>query len=262
MQERHKDRELYFKEQGVTTKKYVIPYVQQFVDFNEKTRVLEVGCGEGGNMTPFLDLGCETVGVDISESQIKNAQTFLDKFNYANFKVLACDIYKVDENEIGQFDFIFLRDVIEHIPNQEEFFKIIKRFLSPKGIIFFGFPPWRMPFGGHQQICKSKFLSLLPYYHILPYPVFKGILKMFGEDEETITSLVEIKDTGISKSRFYRCIKKENYIVLKDTHFLINPNYETKFNLKGRELWNLAKIPHISDFYTTAVYCVISKTQI
>lgn len=260
MQERHKDRELYFKEQGLTTKKFVIPYVQEFIDFSATTRVLEVGCGEGGNMTPFLDLGCEVVGVDISETQIKNAQTFLDKFNYKNFKVLARDIYKVDEKEIGQFDFIFLRDVIEHIPNQEEFFKIVKRFLSPKGIIFFGFPPWRMPFGGHQQICKSKFLSLLPYYHILPHSIYTSILKMFGEDKETIESLVEIKDTGISTSRFYRCINNENYLILKDTHFLINPNYETKFKLKGRELWSFAKIPYISDFYTTAVYCVITNS--
>lgn len=259
MQERHKDRELYFTEQGVTTKKYVIPYVKEFIEFNSTTRVLEVGCGEGGNMTPFLDLGFEVVGVDISESQIQNAQFFLDKNNYQNFKVLARDIYKVDETEIGKFDFIFLRDVIEHIPNQEKFFKIIKRFLTPKGIIFFGFPPWRMPFGGHQQICSGKFLSLLPYYHILPTALYKLILKSFGESNQTIESLIEIKETGISISKFYRCLKKENYSVLKNTHFLINPNYETKFNLKGRKLWNFAKIPHVSDFYTTAVYCVITQ---
>lgn len=212
-------------------------------------------------MTPFLDLGCEVIGVDISVTQIEKAQFYLDKAGYQNFKVVAKDIYDVQSNEIGKFDFIFLRDVIEHIPDQEEFFKVIKNYLNPKGIIFFGFPPWRMPFGGHQQICKSKFLSMLPYYHILPYPLFKGILKLFGEDQETIESLVEIKDTGISIARFYRCIKNEKFSIVKNTHYLINPNYETKFGLKGRELWSLLKLPHLQDFYTTAVYCVIANSS-
>ena len=152
MQDRHKDRQVYFKEQGDTTKKYVIPYVSSMMKLDENARVLEVGCGEGGNMTPFLDLGCETVGVDISATQIEKAQEYLSSNNYSKFKVVAQDIYDTTAADIGTFDLIFLRDVIEHIPNQEKFFEEIGKFLKPSGVIFFGFPPWRMPFGGHQQM--------------------------------------------------------------------------------------------------------------
>ena len=259
MQERHKDRALYFKEQGVTTLKYVVPYVNSVKKIDKNSRVLEVGCGEGGNLSPFLDMGCEVVGVDISATQIEIAKKYLEEGKYEKWQVIAKDIYKMSPDDIGQFDLIFLRDVIEHIPNQEVFFKIIKQFLTDDGVIFFGFPPWRMPFGGHQQICQNKFLSLLPFYHILPYGIYKGILKMFGEDAQTIESLVEIKDTGISISRFKRLIKKEKFKVLKETYYLINPNYETKFGLKGRVLPGALKVPHLCDFYTTALYCVIKK---
>lgn len=39
-----------------------------------------------------------------------------------------------------KFDLIILKDVIEHIPNQEKFIPYIKQFLKPGGRIFFGFP--------------------------------------------------------------------------------------------------------------------------
>ena len=55
----------------------------------------------------------------------------------------------------NQFDVIILKDVIEHVPEQEKFVPYLKNFLKPGGQIFFGFPPWYMPFGGHQQVCKN-----------------------------------------------------------------------------------------------------------
>ena len=52
----------------------------------------------------------------------------------------------------------------------------LKILLKDKGQIFFGFPPWYMPFGGHQQVAHKKWTSKLPYYHILPMPIYKAIL--------------------------------------------------------------------------------------
>ena len=75
MQERHINRDRYFEEQAQTTRKYYIPYIKQIVgDLPEK--VLEVGCGEGGNLLPFAESGCEIVGVDIASLRIEQARTF------------------------------------------------------------------------------------------------------------------------------------------------------------------------------------------
>ena len=77
MQERHLQREKYFKEQEFTVKKYVIPFIEKSMRIDKNTSVLEIGCGEGGNLKPFLDLACKKViGVDMSSGKIKNANMF------------------------------------------------------------------------------------------------------------------------------------------------------------------------------------------
>ena len=261
MQERHKNRKQYFDEQGITTRKYVIPYVESIIPVGQGTRVLEIGCGEGGNLIPFIENGCEVVGIDIIEKQIENAKKLIEEASPGANPTLICkDIYKVDISKLGRFDLIIMRDVIEHIHDQDKFLGFVKSLLKPAGKIFFGFPPWRMPFGGHQQICKSKLLSKLPYFHLLPFPIYRFMLKSFGESTKTVDSLLEIKETGIGINRFEKLIKKHGYQFDKKNLFFINPNYEIKFGLKPRKINTLlGSVPHLRDFITTCYYCVVSQ---
>lgn len=263
MQERHKNRKTYFEEQGVTTKNYVIPYIEQVKNIKNGTRVLEIGCGEGGNLSPFIELKCEIVGIDLNKKKIDNARLFIaEKYSNPNIQLKAINIYDVTYEEIGSFDIIFLRDVIEHIPKQGRFMKHLKLFMKPNGVVFFGFPPWKMPFGGHQQICQSKILSKLPYYHLLPNFLYNSILKVFGEKQGTIGSLLEIKNTRIGINRFNRIVRSSNYQFIKKDLYLINPNYEVKFGLKPRIQFSIISgIPYFRDFFTTCLYCLIKDEE-
>ena len=257
MQNRHLDRQQYFNEQAESTEKFVLPYIRDKISsLGVGSRVLEIGCGEGGNLVPFLKLGCECYGIELSEVNYTNALKFHQELPYrGQLHLFNNDIYKVTDSDIGgKFDVVFLRDVLEHIPNQEKFLKHLKQFLQPNGVVLFAFPPWRMPFGGHQQVCKNKYLSKLPYFHILPAKLYERILKMCGENPK---EFLEIKETGISISRFKRIIGKENYEVVKNTHWFINPNYQVKFGLKPRKLPKIFQIPFLQDFYTTAVYYLL-----
>ena len=155
---------------------------------------------------------------------------------------------RLDEEK--KYDVIIMRDVIEHIPNQEIFLGFVKSFLKPEGKFFLAFPPWQNPFGGHQQICRSKILSVFPWFHLLPRPLYKFVLKAFGENEGTITALFEIKDTGISVERFERILKRENYKIDKRVFWFINPNYQTKFGLKPRKQTRIiSSIPWVRGFF-------------
>jgi len=58
MQERHTNLQQYFNEQAITTRKFVIPYIESLKAVTKGVRVLEIGCGTGGNLVPFLDAGC------------------------------------------------------------------------------------------------------------------------------------------------------------------------------------------------------------
>ena len=213
-------------------------------------------------MVPFIELNCDVTGIDINTNKIENAKLFLkEKLPDHNATIIDNDIYKVDASSIGSYDIIILRDVIEHIPDQSRFLGHMRSFLKPDGIIFFGFPPWRMPFGGHQQICKSKLLSKLPYFHLLPNFMYKNILKLFGEKENRIESLMEIKETQISINRFNRIISENKLEFAKRNYFLINPNYNIKFGLEPKEQFAvISAIPYLRDFLTTCVYCVVRKS--
>lgn len=263
MQERHTNRQRYFEEQALTTRKHVIPYISKVKPITKESRILEIGCGEGGNLNPFLEMGCEVIGIDINAGQIRNAEMFMQDLHPEQQHAFICrDIYDVSTHESGQFDIIMLRDVIEHIPNQHIFMGMVEKFLKPDGVIFFGFPPWRMPFGGHQQICKSKVLSKLPWFHLLPLALYKGALKAFGESHHTINSLREIKETGIGIDKFQKLVNQNGYTFLRKTLFLFNPNYEIKFGLQPREQFALiGSLPYFRDFFTTCLYCVVSKNR-
>lgn len=258
MQKRHLDPQQYINEQAFTTGKYILPFIQQAKKIEPSMQVLEIGCGEAGNLKPFLDLGCKCVGVDFSTPKIEKGKEFFSTHpNAKNIRLISEDIYKTKEFD-AQFDIVILRDVIEHIHDQDKFLALMKSLLAPDGIAFFAFPPWQNPFGGHQQICESKILSKLPYYHLLPVPLYKGLLKAFGESDGKISTLLEIKETGISLERFEKTAQKNGYEQILKTLFLINPNYEVKFGLKPRKLTKIiASIPFLRNFFATCGYYII-----
>lgn len=262
MQERHSDTKRYFEEQAITTKKFVIPYISEISTITSDSLVLEIGCGEGGNLVPFLEMGCKVTGIDIMPNRIAEAEKYLAHHpQRSNLTLISDDIYNRSEKD-GIYDIIIMRDVIEHIHNQEKFMGFVKQFLKPSGKFFLAFPPWHNPFGGHQQICKNRFLSKVPFFHILPTDIYKSILKVFGEDRKTIDDLMEIKATGISLERFEKIAQKESYQIDRKTWYFINPNYETKFGLKPRvQSRVLTAIPFIRNFFVTAGYYILSKEK-
>jgi len=260
MQKRHLDNVLYLEEQAVSTKKYIIPYIQQIKQIDENTSILEIGCGQGGNLLPFLEKGCTCTGLDISQDKILAGQDFFKKHQHSNKIELFYDnIYQIDPKNFKKFDIIILRDVIEHLPDHEQLMKLMKPFLKEDGIVFFAFPPLRMPFGGHQQVLKNKILSKLPFYHILPSPVYRWILKLGKIDDKSVAEMLNIKQTGISIAKFRKIVKQNGYEFVKTTDWFINPNYEIKFNLKPRKLYFFNKIPYFRDFFTTSYYAIIRQ---
>ncbi|NJC25154.1 class I SAM-dependent methyltransferase [Neolewinella antarctica] len=263
MHQRHYDRRQYFDEQARTTREFVIPYINQSMPISAKTRVFEIGCGEGGNLVPFLKLGCACVGVDLLQSKIDLGKEYLrDVAPGAPVELVIQDIYDASADRLGQFDLIMLRDVIEHIHDQERFLTMVHRYLKPGGRIFFGFPPWRMPFGGHQQVLDNKYLSKLPWFHLLPRSVYKKILQLGGEKPGRIDDILEIQETGISIGEFSALIERTGFRFEQKDLWFINPNYQAKFGLRPRKLNGLlASIPWVKDYYTTCCYALVRAAQ-
>lgn len=256
------DKPRYFEIQYLNSRDSIIPFLEGVYTPKKNDNILEIGSSEGGVLRAFTELGCKCTGIELAQYRVDLANGFMaEEVEKGLVNFISEDIFNIDPNSLPhKFDLIILKDVIEHIHNQEKFMNRVEEFLTEDGIIFFGFPAWRMPYGGHQQCAESKLMAKLPYYHLLPMFAYKGILKLFGEKQNIIDGLVEIKETGISTKRFEKICKQNNYKILKQIKYLVAPIYEYKFGYKTKLLpkW-LGAIPFINDFFTFQSYYIVKK---
>lgn len=233
-------------------------YVSQWHSIGKGVRVLEIGCGEGGNLLPFSQAGCSVMGIEIVDYRVEEAQQFF-KTNNSEGTFLCADFLTVAPPE-EKFDIVLLHDVIEHITYKEKFLSHIMDFMSPKGILFAGFPAWQMPFGGHQQICHSRLCSHFPFLHLLPMPLYQTVLRYCGETEDAIDELADIKKCGMSVGKFENIIKRCRYKILDRTLWMVNPHYRQKFGFTPRKLWNVfSHIPYLRNFITSSCWFCLGK---
>ena len=261
MQKRHSDRATYFKELSITSKEYFIPYILQWHTVEHDTNILEIGCGEGGNLLPFSLMGCRTVGVDMAMGRIEEAKKFFSEAG-ARGTFIASDIFKVRELE-HNFDIVICHDVIEHIADKKLFLPKLIHYLKRNGIIFMAFPAWQMPFGGHQQICKSGLLSHLPFIHLLPAKLYRSLLRAFGESNDCIDELLSIKQTRVTIELFEDLLMSTDLCVEDRQFWFINPHYKVKFGLRPRKLHPvISAIPYLRNFFCTSCFYILTEATL
>ena len=259
MQKRHTDREMYFEEQSRTAAQYYWPYLRKH-GITRLRKVLEIGCGEGGNLLPFAQAGCRVYGIDLCHERIMQAREFFQRRGL-NPVLRVGDAVTYDWGK-ERFDLILLDDVIEHVPDKEGLLRKMHDLLAPNGIAFVGFPAWQMPFGGHQQIASGR-LSLCPWIHLLPVSLYKKMLRWCGETEETVTELLSIKETRCTIEMFQHLVYKSGFQVAQHTLFLINPHYHTKFGLRPVVLpafW--ARLPWVRNFYCSGTFYLLQAIKV
>jgi SAM-dependent methyltransferase len=110
-------------------------------------RVLELGCGPGGNLLPLAELlpGSEFVGVDLSSSQIARARADAAAIGATNVRFEAMDIRDVPD--WGPFDFVICHGVFSWVPDdvRRRILAIASEQLSPHGIAYVSYntlPGW------------------------------------------------------------------------------------------------------------------------
>lgn len=96
-------------------------------------RYLEVGCGSGASVRAATDLGWQALGLDIDPELIAAGREQLQVD-------LRCTPLLQSGLEEERFDFIRLRDVIEHMPDPYDNLVMIRRLLAPGGVALFVTP--------------------------------------------------------------------------------------------------------------------------
>ncbi len=96
-------------------------------------RFLDIGCGSGSSVWAAGTLGWQAVGVDIDPALIALGRQRLGID-------IRCNSFLESRFDAGQFDFVRLRDVIEHLPNPYAVLQEVKRVLSPGGVVLIATP--------------------------------------------------------------------------------------------------------------------------
>jgi SAM-dependent methyltransferase len=113
----------------------------------DRCRVLELGCGPGGNLVPLAELlpGSEFVGVDLSSTQIARARADAAAVGVNNVRFEAMDIRDVPD--WGPFDYVICHGVFSWVPDEvrRRILAIASEQLSPQGIAYVSYntlPGW------------------------------------------------------------------------------------------------------------------------
>ena len=114
----------------------------------EECRLLELNCGDGGNIIPmsvnFPQL--EYVGVDSNEKAVKQGNDLIHKLGLKNIQILKVNVDQEWDIE-GEFDFILVNRLYSWVSpaDQKKIWETCHKSLSPNGIIYVNFnalPGW------------------------------------------------------------------------------------------------------------------------
>src|SRR6185437_16165287 len=81
-------------------------------------RVLEIGCGDGGNIIPmgFEIPNGEFVGIDSAIITIQNAQRLIERSGAKKVPVRALDLMEIGP-DLGMFDYIIAHGIYSWVPS-------------------------------------------------------------------------------------------------------------------------------------------------
>ena len=188
------------------------PALAQFIQGqipDPKSRILEIGCANGGLLNGLKELGYQNIlGVDPSPVCARNAEKLY------KIRVLTNSLSEI-KTDLGQFDFIILVAVLEHINDLAGALKKLHDLLSPTGKLYIEVPDATQftssldaPFQEF-SIEHINFFSSQSLSNLMGVYGFSGVLSSHTQYEQTDTHtgfairMIFQKSTDKEKERLF-----------------------------------------------------------
>lgn len=119
--------------------------------FKSDTKVLDIGCGFGNNLLPFLAKGCKCYGIEITDEIVNLAQNILHEKGFKEVIIKKGNNQSIPFRD-NEFDLIISNNVLHYEKDEENYLKALKeysRVLCSGGKLFL------MTVGPDHDICKN-----------------------------------------------------------------------------------------------------------
>jgi ubiquinone/menaquinone biosynthesis C-methylase UbiE len=189
-------------------------FVRKYLPNSSGIRCLELGCGTGpASISIALDrnkvcgidykLGDPGLGLKLAKVRAKEHDVFID--------FIQGDGYRLPFKD-GAFDFIFCRQVIEHVENKDIFINEMYRVLSQDGVAYISIPNklWYIEYH-----CGLLFAGLLPHDICKKYVKLRGRIRQENEWDVWHTNYWS----------FTRLLKRIGFKILANTNDYVEYKY-------------------------------------
>jgi SAM-dependent methyltransferase len=226
---------------------YIVPYLKSKGVKLDGAAICEIGCGEGGVLAALADEGAtDVLGIDIRQEAIDRAANIFGAFKIPS----EFDLHDVTGSETPakwkeRFDFVTLRDVIEHLDQTELSLRHVMDFLKPGGYLYIVFPPYYSPFGAHQHLLKT-FWGRIPYMQFLPNALFKPMTSR-AKYEVDIPEVARLRDIRLTIGKFRSAAKTVGLEIMEEELYFLRPVFKLKFGLPPIKANFLKWIPGIRE---------------
>lgn len=235
--------EKHYFEQIDHTQNYLIPYFEKHIPDFRRLQILEVGCAEGGFLKVLQDLGMKVTGIEIAPHRVKIAKQKNPELDIRVMDVTDPEIVE----ELGSYDMVVLRDVIEHVPDRNAAFLVINKLLENKGYLYITFPPKYSGFAGHQQNCRS-IMKHIPYIHILPGFLIRMLGRLLNEKQNSIEGIIRNFKDGLTIHTFEKLYTKHRFHSIVKELFIFRPVFKIRFNLNPQKIPNIPLLREFTAF--------------
>ncbi|NEQ09868.1 MAG: class I SAM-dependent methyltransferase, partial [Moorea sp. SIO4E2] len=120
-----------FFEEQESHGRLIMDFLKPNFKFHENLTVFDVGCGAGGVLIPFKNLGCKVFGCDLGSQYLNRGKSIGLILEHGDIKSL---------DKYGKADLVILCHVLEHFPNPLEELEKIYNSITDRGYLYIELP--------------------------------------------------------------------------------------------------------------------------
>lgn len=246
----------YFEYEVAVGREAVIPWVASRMEL-EGAYVGDFGCHEGGLLHAFRELtGVRGgLGIELNPALVARSPFVPDE----RFRLEVGDL--VDAGGGEPFDLIVLHDVLEHVVDVAAVLRASAARLRAGGRIFVSFPPYRSPFGGHQQYAAG-IARTLPYVHHLPESLFLRLARPAATEymsrEDSLDDLRSVRLTRLTLDKAEQAVAGAGLRMVDRELFLVRPEHSLRYGIRTRGAGRAGELPIIRELAVSGAYYLVA----